>query len=685
MDDVKARIEVLRRDIRDHDHRYYVLHAPTIEDEEYDALLHALAALEAARPDLVTPDSPTRRVGSDLTKEFPTLEHSSPMLSIANTYNEDEIAEFDRRVRGLLPGEEVAYACELKIDGIALALTYEDGILVRGVTRGDGFRGEDITPNVRTIAAIPLRTRGFAGTCEVRGEAYLDRDAFHSMNEVREAAGEKTFANPRNAAAGSLKLQDPREVAARPLRFFAYWLRLDGAFPATQCEALDRLETLGFPVNEHHRRFADVGGIMTFAAEMERLREGLAYDIDGIVVKVDGRGQFERLGATAKSPRGAVAYKFSARRAETLVRGITPQVGRTGVITPVAELEPVFLAGSTISRATLHNEQEIARRDIRIGDTVVIEKGGDVIPKVVEVVMERRPAEAVEYALPSTCPECGSPIFRETGEVAVRCLNAACPAQVAARIRHFASREAMDIEGFGEKLVKQLVGSGLVHTYADLYELQVDKIAALERSGEKTAKNLLRAIDASRRRDLHHLLFGLGIRHVGAGGARLLADRFRSLDTLMDATREELEAVPDIGPVVAESIVDFFSVPENRAIIDKLRKFGLPFTSRSAAEPVRDGFFAGKTVVLTGTLTDMTRTRAADLIRAAGGTVTGSVSRATDIVVAGENPGLKFEKAREFGITMLDEAAFLAALKEIRIETTDEKDKPGKETTDEHG
>ena len=658
MDDAQ-RIANLREKLRHHDYQYYVLAEPEISDEEYDRLLKELETLESAHPDLRTPDSPTMRVGSDLTKTFPSFTHSEPMLSIANTYSEDEVREFDRRVRSLLLGEEVAYTCELKIDGVALALHYHGGRLVTGVTRGDGTTGEDITPNVRTIRAIPLQTRDYSGDCEVRGEVYLDVAEFEKMNEQRAANGEKTFANPRNATAGSLKLQDPRIIAGRPLNFFAYRLTNSGLNVGSQWESLDALQNLGFPVSLHRIRTGSVDEIMTFAAGIEQKRDSLPFQIDGIVIKVDSQEQFARIGSTAKNPRGAVAYKFAAHQAETLLEDIRFQVGRTGTVTPVAVLTPVFLSGSTISRATLHNEQEIARKDIRAGDTVIIEKGGDVIPKVVEVVTEKRPAGSKEFSFPVECPECGSKLVREEEEVAVRCVNASCPAQVEGRINHFASRDALDIEGLGESLVSQLVQRGLVHSYADLYDLTHDGLSTLERMGDKSASNILAALEQSKRRDLHHLIYGLGIRHVGSGTARTLASYFGALDTLMIATREELETIPDVGPTVAESIVDFFATAENCAAIGKLRTHGLPF-ERTGGPVVaaEDTFFSGKTFVLTGSLESMTRTEAADAIIARGGKVTTSVSKNTDYVVAGADPGSKLEKANKLGVKVLDEEDF---------------------------
>jgi len=660
--DSEKRIEYLKRLIREHDYRYYVLAAPSIPDEEYESPLKELESLEDAHPELKTPDSPTMRVGSDLTKEFPARTHSSPMLSISNTYSEEEVIDFDRRIRSLLPGEKIQYTCELKIDGVALALHYSDGVLRAGVTRGDGISGEEITSNVRTIRSIPLKLFDYDGECEIRGEAFLEHENFLRMNEERRDAGEKLFANPRNAAAGSLKLQDPRVLAERPLRFFSYWLTLSGRRLATQWETLEKLQDLGFPVNRLRKRCANTDEVMDFAAEMEKERDSLPYDIDGIVIKVDRHDQFSRLGTTAKSPRGVVAYKFRAQQAETVIDDILFQVGRTGTVTPVAALSPVFLAGSTISRATLHNEQEIARKDIRIGDTVVIEKGGDIIPKVVRVVPENRQPESRPFEFRKDCPVCGSDLVRDEAEVAVRCVNASCPAQVEGRILHFASRDAMDIDGLGPSLVSQLVNAQIVTNYAELYALKQDSLASLERMGDRSASNILEALEKSRDRELWNLIFGLGIRHVGAGAARILANRFGSLDALMTADRDTLESIEDIGPTMAESIRDFFDNTVNRGIIERLRENGLPFEAEKPVAAPHDEFFSGRTFVLTGALSYMSRSEASDLIRSRGGTVTSLVSARTDYVIAGADPGSKYDKAQKLGVTILNEDEFRGRL-----------------------
>ncbi len=658
--DISQRIEELRREIRDHDYRYYVLAEPSIDDQAYDMLMKELEALEAEHPELVSPDSPTMRVGSDISSEFPQREHAVPMLSIANTYSREEVEDFDRRTRSLLDSDDIRYTCELKIDGIALSLHYRDGVLHSAVTRGDGRVGEDVTQNVRTIRSIPLRFAD-SGSCEIRGEVYMELEAFSRMNEVREAQDEKAFANPRNATAGSLKLLDPKQVAARPLKYFAYWLRLEDNMPETQWDALAQLRQFGFPVNSERALCKNSDEIMNFASGMEAKRSDLPYDIDGIVIKVDSFAQFEELGATAKSPRGVVAYKFSAEQAETILEDIIFQVGRTGTVTPVAVLSPVFLAGSTISRATLHNEQEIARKDIRVGDTVVIEKGGDIIPKVVEVVVEKRVADSTPFEFITNCPVCGTELVRDESEVAVRCVNAACPAQVEKRILHFASREAMNIEGLGPSNITKIISTTGITDFASLYSLTDEQIDNIPSWKEKSRVNFKLALENSKKRSLAQFIFSLGIRHVGAGAARTLASTFRSLDKLMAANREKLEQIDDIGSTVADSILEFFNNESNREIIENLRKHGLPF-EEIQPEPVNDFVFSNKSFVLTGTLPTMTRSEAADSIRARGGKVVSSVSGKTDYVLAGENPGSKFDKAQALGISIIDEEAFFRML-----------------------
>jgi DNA ligase (NAD+) len=667
------RIEQLRREIREHDRRYFILAAPTISDYAYDLLTQELRALEAAHPDLVTPDSPTQRVGGAPLSAFPVVEHPVPMLSISNTYDADEVMEFDRRVRDLTADLTGAYAyvVELKIDGVAVSLRYEGGALALGATRGDGLRGDDITANLRTIRALPLRIpveHPAGADIEVRGEVYLSHAHFEKMNETRQEHGEPAFVNPRNAAAGSLKLLDPRQVAERPLQAFIYALRFEdeaGALAAhpdldSHYRRLAWLAGHGFPTNPHVGRFHTIQEAMAYCDAWETRRSSLPYDIDGMVIKVDSIRLQEHLGATLKSPRWVVAYKFKAQRAATLLKDIRLQVGRTGVVTPVAILEPVFLAGSTISRATLHNEDEIRRKDIRIGDTVFIEKGGEVIPKVVGVDLDRRPADALPFVMPPDCPVCGAALARIGDEVAVRCENAACPAQVQARVEHFTARDGMDIDGFGPAVTEQLLARRLIDDVGDLYRLTREQLMALDRMGEKSADRLLRALEASKDRPLDRVLFSLGIPHVGERAARLIADHFRSTNALMAASPEDLAAIPEIGPTIAESVVAFFRNASNRAIVEKLRQAGVSLSLPEPETPAGAGArpLAGAIFVLTGALARYTRDEAAARIEALGGRVASSVSKKTRYVVAGENPGSKLDRARELGVPVLDDQAF---------------------------
>jgi DNA ligase (NAD+) len=659
---VLKRLLTLRSEISTHDHRYYVLAQPTISDLQYDALMRELVELEHLYPDLVTPDSPSQRVGGSPTKEFPPVVHVVPMLSLANTYTEEEIKDFDQRVRSLLGREPFRYVCELKFDGVAISLRYENGIFVRGATRGDGTRGDDITQNLKTIRSIPLRLVDppkRIRDLEVRGEVFMERNDFRKMNEARELAGEKTFVNPRNSAAGTLKLQDSRIVAQRPLKFIAYYLRSDRTESQSHDEDLRLLRQIGFPISEHSKVCATVDEVIGFWKRWEERRDSLPYDIDGIVVKVDSRAQQEKLGTIAKSPRWAIAFKFTARSVETYLLDIRLQVGRTGTITPVAELKPVFVGGSTVSRATLHNEDYIRELDIRIGDTVIVEKGGDVIPKVSGVVLAKRPAGTKPYKLTSTCPECGSKISRPPDEANYYCENSECPAQVRGRIEHFAHRGAMDIEGLGEAVVDQLVSLGYVRRFADLYDLRskATKLASLDRWGEKSVSNLLAAIDASTSRPFFRVLFALGIRHVGAGVAQLLVKHIKSVDAIVSARREDLEMIPGVGPRIADSVYRFFQDKHNRALVDRLRQAGLQMSERQA---VTQTPLAEKTFVLTGTLSTLSREEAKALIVSMGGTVASSVSKKTDYVVVGEEAGSKLQKARDLGITIINEQDFLA-------------------------
>ena len=651
--------------INDHNYRYAVLNAPVISDKAYDGLMRELIDLEARHPELIQPDSPTQRVTSDLTQQFPTVPHDVPMLSLDNTYSEDELRNFEARVRRELPDEALQYVAELKIDGVALSLIYENGLLLRGVTRGNGVQGEDITPNAKTIRAIPLRLTERVRFCEIRGEVYLDHTTFDAINVQREKTGANPFANPRNAAAGSLKLQDARLVAERRLSFFAYAFRVPDAQPSTHAENLTRMKTLGLPVNPHHKLCDKVDEVIAFARKWQEERPDLPYDIDGIVIKVNDLVQQNKLGATAKNPRWAISYKYSAEQAETVLQNIALQVGRTGVITPVANLQPVQLAGTTVKRATLHNAEEIQRKDIREGDAVILEKGGDVIPKVVRVVKAKRPSDAVPYVFPQTCPVCESDLVKDEAEVAIRCVNPHCGALIKGNIRHFASRTAMDIEGLGKALVEQLVDKGLVRDVGDLYSLTLEELAGLDRMAEKSAQNVLHALEVSKRQPFHRVLFALGIRHIGATVARTLADQFHSIDRLRQTPREDIEAVHEIGATIAESIHTYLNDQGNWAVVEKLREAGVALESEAPAEDAPKPL-DGKTVVVTGTLSRWGRQQVQDLIRTLGGTPTSSVSKKTDLVIAGERAGSKRAKAEELGIEILDvgieildEAAFV--------------------------
>ena len=664
----KKRIAELRDQIRRHDHLYYVEARPEISDFQYDELYKDLRSLEAEHSDLVTPDSPTQRAGGQPLKEFKNVRHTVPMMSLDNTYNIEELREFDARVRKLLPDEKVEYVLEPKIDGVSITVRYEDGQLAVGATRGDGTTGDDITANLKTIRAIPLQlhVKNPPKQLEVRGEAYIPVEDFKKLNAVREKAGEPLFQNPRNTAAGSLKQLDPATVAQRPLQAIFYAVA-EGAEFKKQSEVLEALKKFGFPTHRHWWICKDIEEVIAHANELQKLEAELPFEIDGAVIKVNNLDQWKRLGATAKAPRFAIAYKYSHEQAETKLKDITIQVGRTGTLTPVAELEPVFLAGSTISRATLHNEEEIKRKDIRIGDTVIIEKAGEVIPAVIGYVKEKRPGDAKPFDfhkhIHGKCPACGGPIARDPEFVAWRCENIACPAQLKRTIGHFASRGAMDIEGVGEVLVKQLVDKQLVHDVSDIYSLTAEQLAALERMGEKSATNVVSAIAESKERELWRLIHGLGILHVGEGGARKLADHFHDLNALASADIEKLQEAKDVGPVMAQSVHDFFHNPRNQAVLEKLRKTGVRM--RQKAEERKQmvaGPFAGKTVVVTGALSKFSRDEAKDALRKAGANVTDSVSKKTDFVIVGEDAGSKLDKARSLGVKTLTEQEFVKML-----------------------
>jgi len=650
---------VLREQIDEANYRYHVLDDPQISDAEYDRLLRELIDLEAANPELQTPESPTQRVGSTAASGFPPYHHGKPMLSLANAFDADELRAFDERVRRL-GGTDVAYTCELKIDGLAISLHFENGAFVRGGTRGDGSTGEEVSANLRTIRSIPLALRPSHGhvvrRIDVRGEVYLRKSDFNAMNERREAAGQPPFANPRNAASGAIRQLDPRLTAERRLSFFAYAVgEIDADDPpATQFELHTFLRALGFPTDPHMERAATIEKVIAFVERWEHQRDELDYEIDGVVVKVDDLALQERLGSVGKDPRWATAFKFRAREAQTKLLEICINVGRTGTLNPYAVLEPVQIGGVTVKGATLHNEDDIRRKDIRVGDIVIVRRAGDVIPEVVGPVLALRKGKLPEYKLPTKCPVCGSAVDRPEGEAMARCTNATCPAQRRERVRHFCSRGAMDIEGIGDVLAFALVDEGLVRDVSDLYHLDAQKLATLPRMGEKTIANVLRNIERSKARGLARVLFGLGIRMVGSQNAAILAGDFGSIDALEAATKEELLQSEGIGEQIAESVVLFFKQPPNRAMIERLRKAGVDLTApKRPRAPV--GALAGKTFVLTGTLPNLTREQATELIVDAGGKVTGSVSKKTDYVVAGEEAGTKLTKAESLNIPIIDE------------------------------
>ena len=663
---IQKEIETLRRKILDHDYRYYTLAQPIISDEEYDRFMFRLQELEQMYPAFSSPDSPTQRVGGQITKEFSTVTHTVPMLSLSNTYSEEEVRDFDRRVQETLKNETYRYECELKFDGVAITLHYKDGIFMQGATRGDGTQGDDITQNLKTIRSIPLRLRPVRNgprTIEVRGEAFIRRADFQRMNEERRLAGEKTFVNPRNSAAGTLKLQDSKLVAQRPLNFVSYFLRTDDRELTSQHENLQLLRDLGFPTSEHTKICQSVDEVIEYWKEWEHRRDELPFDIDGVVVKVDSRNQQERLGAVAKSPRWAVAFKFASRQAETRLNSIRLQVGRLGTITPVAELEPVFLGGSTVSRATLHNEEYIRELDIRLHDIVVVEKGGDVIPKISGVKIENRQSGTKIFRFPHQCPECHSKIFRSQDEANYYCENSECPAQVKGRIEHFASRGAMDIEGLGEAVVDQFVHLGLLKNCADLYDLHSSQetLLSLHRWGKKSAQNLLDAIEESKTRPFSRVLFALGIRHIGASIAQLLVDNFMTIEQLIAATETDLQSLQGIGPQIAESVVRFFADIHNQRIVNRLKKAGVQMLEKKKHTRTSQQFFK-KSFVLTGTLSTLTREEAKRRIESLGGKVVSSISKKTDFVIVGSEAGSKLERAKTLGILLLDEQKFLNML-----------------------
>ncbi|HTS75113.1 MAG TPA: NAD-dependent DNA ligase LigA [Bryobacteraceae bacterium] len=654
---ISKKIEDLRERLRHHEYLYYVLDAPEISDAEYDAMMHALQKLESEHPELITPDSPTQRVGGRPREGFIKVPHSSPMLSLDNALGEEELREFDKRVRSLLPGETFRYVAELKMDGLSLAVQYREARMAVALTRGDGVIGEDVTENAKTIRSIPLRLKSDAHlTCEVRGEVVLTQKSFDNANEERLAAGLPAFANPRNAAAGSLRVLDPSITAARKLDYFTYFLFHNGEpMLASQWESLDRLESLGFKVNPRRKLCGDIEELVEFCREWEPKRDSLPYEIDGVVAKVDSVEQQNRLGWTAKAPRWAIAYKFAARQEQTVVEDIGVQVGRTGALTPVAHLKPVNVGGVTVARATLHNEDEIERLGLKIGDTILVERSGDVIPKVVRVVKEGEHRRV--FHMPKHCPVCGGEIVRVEGEAASRCINTNCPARLKESILHFAARGVMDIDGMGDALVDQVVDQGLVKNVADIYRLTAAQLMDLERMGKKSAEKILANIDQSRRAPLPRILVGLGIPFVGERTAQFLAEEFGDLDKIAAADEDELQRAEEVGPKVAKSISEFFHEKRNRDLVERLRAEGFDF--HYAMKKRSGGALAGKIFVLTGTLPHLTRDDAKARIESAGGKVTGSVSRKTDFVLAGEDAGSKLDKARELGIEVIDEQRLL--------------------------
>lgn len=656
--DIEKEIEKLREEIRRHEHLYYVLDEPEISDVKFDGLMHRLQELEKEHPELVTPDSPTQRVGGQPTEEFTKVRHSAPMLSLDNTYSVDELRDFDRRVRELSGRDQVPYVAELKLDGLSMALTYENGVLARALTRGDGVTGEDVTQNVKTIRSVPLRIDskklaaiGHPKTFEVRGEVIMTHKSFRDANEQREKDGQSVFANPRNAAAGTIRQLDPKIVAQRNLDIFLYYLLVNGRPPLKEhWQVLEAIKELGFKVNPYRKLARSFDDLTAYIEEMEPKREKLEYEIDGVVVKVNEIGLWEELGMTAKSPRWAIAYKYPAHQESTIVKDIRPQVGRTGTLTPVADLEPVNVGGVTVSHATLHNMDEIERLGVKIGDTVLIQRAGEVIPQVLKVT--KHAPDGREFRMPKHCPVCGGDVIRVEGEVAYRCVNTACPAQLKESLLHFSARHAMNINGLGESLVDQLVDKKVVQDVAGLYSLDLEQLAGLERMGKKSAQNVVDEIEKSKTADLARVIYAVGIRFVGERTAQLLAEHFGSMDKFAQATTEELYEVEEIGPKVAQSIVEFFHEKRNRDVIERLRRAGLQFEQKRRRTA---GKLSGLQFVLTGSLPDLSREEATRMIEEAGGRVTGSVSKKTNYVVAGADPGSKLDKAQSLGIEILDE------------------------------
>ncbi len=666
-ENIQTKIEKLRLAIRQHDYLYYVKNEPELSDYEYDMLMNELLELEKKYPGSLTPDSPSRRVGGAVTSDFKTVEHNRQMLSLSNTYMKEELLDFDRRVQSFIPKKSYKYVTELKIDGVAVSLRYRLNRFERGATRGDGLRGDDISANLRTIRAIPLIVREIAGIpeeFEVRGEVYMENENFEELNRKREAAGEMKFANPRNFSSGTLRLLDSSIVAARRLTLYCYSLLIpqEPSPISAHWQALTILEDLGFRCNPNRMLCKNIHEVIDFCDEWAEKREKLPYDIDGVVVKVNDYNQQAALGATAKSPRWATAFKYSAVQVETLLEDVTWSVGRTGVVTPVASLKPVLVAGTTVSRATLHNIDEISRKDIRIGDTVIIEKGGDIIPKVVRVELDKRPDDTIALYSPLQCPVCGEPLEQRGKEVAVRCVNILCAAQAARRIEHFASRGAMNIEGLGESLIDRLIKAKLVADPGDLYFISRKLFSELERMGDKSAGNILDALEKSKTVSLERVLFAMGIPFIGISAARELSRRFSSIQDMFESPLEVLESIEGIGAKMAESIIAYGNTPESKILIDKLRKAGVALEQESAPGNGPGGFLSGKTFVLTGTMSNYTREQAEELIRSHRGKVSGTVSSNTDFVLVGKRPGSKVRTAEKLSIKVISEEEFLKLL-----------------------
>ncbi|MCD6407740.1 NAD-dependent DNA ligase LigA, partial [bacterium] len=645
----QKRIEELVKLLNYYNYMYYVENNPVVSDYEYDQLYRELVELEKKYPEYIRPDSPTQKVGGEPLKEFRTVEHRIPMLSIENTYSPDELIEFDKRIKRMAKVDEIDYVVELKYDGVAVSLIYEDGKFVLGASRGDGIRGDDITENLKTIKTLPLTIK-YTEPLEVRGEVYMRKDDFERLNEERKEKGEVLFANPRNATAGSLKLLDPKIVAQRNLQLFIYQGFVERY--KTHWEILNFLKELGFPVSPHRKHVENIEGVIEYCKEWEEKRFSLPYNIDGMVVKVNSIELQNKLGATTKNPRWVVAYKFPAEQVTTILKDVIVQVGRTGTLTPVAILEPVQISGTIVSRATLHNFDEIERLGVKIGDRVFVEKGGEIIPKVVKVVKEVRTGKEKDIPVPTHCPVCGSPVVKDEAEVAIRCPNIRCPAQVKERIIHFASRDAMDIEGLGEKWVNIFVDKGLLSDYGDIYYLQYEDLINLERMADKSVRNLLDAIEKSKNRPFANLIYALGIRHIGIHASEILAQHYASIDELSNAKFEQLSSIDEIGPIMAESIVEFFKNEENMKVIEKLRKAGVKM-EREKEEIEKKEILAGLTFVITGTLKNYTRNEITEYIKKLGGKVSSSVSRNTDFLICGEDPGSKLDKAKQLGVKII--------------------------------